>query len=56
MPNDLEIMQELVEEDLKLMKEVILEDIQPLIKFREELEKKAFNKAVAEMRRLEEEV
>ena len=56
MANDIEVMQELVKEDLELMREVILEDIQPLIQYREQLEKKAFEKAVAEMKRLEEEV
>lgn len=56
MPNDLEIMQELVKEDLELMQEVIKEDMLPLIQFREQLEKKAFNKAVEEMHKLEGEV
>lgn len=56
MPNDLEVMQELVDEDLQLMQEVILEDIQPLIQYREQLEKKEFEKAFREMKRLEEEV
>ena len=56
MPNDIEVMQELVKQDLELMREVIEEDIQPLIQFREQLEKKAFNKAYNEMRKLEEEV
>ena len=54
MPNDLEIMQELVAEDLELMREVIAEDMVPLIKFREQLERKAFNRAHAEMEKLEE--
>ena len=39
-----------------LMREVIAEDMVPLIKFREQLERKAFNKAHAEMEKLEEEV
>lgn len=56
MPNDLEVMQLLVKEDLELMKEIITEDILPLIQFREQLEKKEFNKAFQEMKRLEEEV
>ncbi len=56
MPNDLEIMQGLVAEDIQLMQEVILEDIQPLIKFREQLERKEFEKAHREMKKLEEEV
>ena len=48
-------MQQLVKEDIELMKEVIAEDIAPLIKFREQLEKKEFNKAFDEMKKLEEE-
>ena len=56
MPNDIEIMQQLVKEDLELMREVIAEDIQPLIKFREQLERKEFDKAHREMKKLEEEV
>lgn len=56
MPNNLELMQELVKEDLELMREVIAEDIQPLIDYREKLEKKAFDKAHSEMLKLEEEV
>ena len=55
MPNNLEIMQELVKEDIELMNEVILEDIVPLVEFRERLEKKAANKAIDEMHKLEEE-
>ena len=54
--NELEVMQELVKEDIELMKEVIAEDIIPLIQFREELERKAFEKAHREMKSLEEEV
>ncbi len=56
MPNDLEVMQELVAEDIKLMQEVIMEDMLPLIQFREQLEKKEFNRAFQEMKKLEEEV
>ena len=56
MPNDLEVMQELVKEDIELMREIIAEDMLPLIQFREQLERKAFNKAHAEMEKLEEEV
>lgn len=54
MPNDLEVMQELVKEDIALMKEIIAEDMVPLIRFREQLEKKEFNKAFQEMKSLEE--
>ena len=56
MPNDLEIMKELVADDIKLMQEVIAEDVLPLIQFREQLEREAFNKAFREMKSLEEEV
>lgn len=55
MSNDLEVMQELVKEDLELMQEVISEDLLPLMQFREQLEKKEFEKAFREMKRLEEE-
>ncbi len=54
MPNDIEIMQELVAEDIELIREVITEDMIPLIKFREQLEKKEFERAHREMQRLEE--
>ena len=56
MPNDLEVMQELVDEDIQLMQEIIAEDMIPLIQFREQLERKEFEKAHREMKRLEEEV
>ena len=55
MANDLEIMQEMVKEDITLMQEVIDEDMIPLIRFREQLEKKEFEKAFREMQRLEKE-
>ena len=56
MPNDLEVMQELVKEDIELMQEVITEDLLPLMQFREQLERKEFEKAHREMKKLEEEV
>ena len=56
MPNDLEVMQELVDEDIQLMQEIIAEDMIPLIQFREQLERKEFEKAHKEMRELEKEV
>jgi len=57
MPDNLiQLMQEIVEEDLEIMKEVVQEDILPLIKYREQLERKAFEKAHREMKKLEEEV
>ncbi len=55
MPNAIEVMQELVAEDIKLMQEVITEDIIPLLQFREQMEREAFNKAHKEMQKLEEE-
>lgn len=56
MGNDLEVMRELVKEDIDLMKEIIAEDMIPLIQYREQLERKAFEKAHREMKSLEEEV
>lgn len=56
MPNDLEIMQELVKEDIELMIEVIAEDLRPLLQYREQLERKEFEKAHREMKKLEEEL
>ncbi len=56
MANALEIMQEMVKEDILLMQEVIDEDMIPLIRFREQLEKKEFEKALREMKSLEEKV
>lgn len=56
MPNDLEVMQELVKEDIELMNEVIMEDILPLLQFREKLERKEFDKAYRELQSLEQEV
>ena len=54
MPNTLEIMQELVKEDLELMKEVLEEDLVPLLRFREQLEKKEFERALKELDELDE--
>ena len=56
MSNDLEIMKEMVKEDIELMQEIIAEDMIPLIQFREKLEKKEFEKAFRQMKKLEEEV
>lgn len=55
MGNDLEVMRELVKEDIQLMQEIIAEDMIPLIQFREQLERKEFEKAHKEMQRLESE-
>ncbi len=54
MASSIELMQEIVKEDIKLIGEVIAEDMIPLIKFREQLEKKEFEKALRELKRLEE--
>ena len=54
MSNDIELMQEIVKEDIKLIGEIIAEDMIPLIKCREQLEKKEFEKALRELKRLEE--
>ncbi len=56
MPNSLEVMQELVKEDISLMQEIIVEDLQPLMQFREQLERKEFEKAFRELKKLEEEI
>lgn len=56
MPNDLEVMQELIKEDIELMREIISEDILPLIEYRDKLEREAFEKAYKEMKKLEEEL
>lgn len=56
MPNDLTVMQELVKEDIELMQEVITEDLLPLMQFREQLERKEFEKAHREMKKLEDEL
>lgn len=56
MSNDVEIMKEMVAEDMKLMQEIIMEDMVPLLQFREKLEKKEFEKAFREMKKLEGEV
>lgn len=51
----LEIMQEVVKEDFEDIMEVIAEDILPLIRFREQLERKEFERALRELEQLEEE-
>ena len=56
MSNDLKLMEEMVAEDIKLMQEIIAEDMLPLIQFREQLERKEFERAHREMLKLESEV
>ena len=59
MPEDrnsfLTIVDELVKEEIEIMEELIQEEIAPLIKYRQELEKKIANKAIADMYKAEEE-
>ena len=54
--NEIELMQEIVNEDIQIIKELIQEDIMPLIKYREQLEKKIFEKEYKELKKLELEV
>ena len=59
MPEDrnsfLTIVDELVKEEIEIMEELIQEEIAPLIKYRQGLEKKIANKAIADMYKAEEE-
>jgi len=58
MPKDndfLTIVDELVKEEIEIMEELIQEEIAPLIKYRQDLEKKIANKAIADMYKAEEE-
>lgn len=54
--NVVQLMQEVIGEDIKIMQELIKEEIEPLLKYRAEMEKKAFEKAYRELKQLEEEV
>lgn len=59
MPEDknsfLTIVDELVAEEVEVMEELIQEEIMPLIKYRQELERKISTKAIADMYKAEEE-
>ena len=59
MPEDrnsfLTIVDELVKEEIEAMEELIEEEVIPLIKYRQELERKIETKAIAEMYKAEEE-
>lgn len=52
----LALMKEVVEEDVEIMREFIEEEIQPLILYRQELERKLFNRAYDELLEIEGEV
>ena len=51
----LNIVDEVIAEDLEIMDELIKEEVQPLIKYRKELETKISSQAITEMYRLEQE-
>ena len=59
MPEDrdsfLAILDEVVKEDMEIIEEFINEEIQPLIKYRQDLERKIAAKSIAEMYKAEEE-
>jgi len=52
----LTIVDELVKEEIEIMAELIEEEIQPLIKYRRDLENKIASKAIADMYKAEKEV
>ena len=54
--NPIDLMQELAEESVGALTELIQEEVEPLIKYRAELEKKIGNKEIREMRQMEREV
>ncbi len=58
MPNTtfMDIVDEVVSESLEIIDEVIKEEIEPIIKQRQEMEKRAFEKAIKELKKLELEV
>ena len=53
--SQIELMKEVIQEDLEAMHELILEDIVPILKYAKEQEEKMFNRALKEVRELEEE-
>jgi len=53
--NIIELMQECIAEDMEAMREVIEEDLMPLIKYRQEEERKILDKALKEVQDLERE-
>lgn len=52
----LEVANEVIAEERAIIAEVIEEEIQPIIEYREKLEREAFEKIYREVKRLEEEV
>lgn len=49
----IDIMQEILEEDMEALTELIAEEIKPLIKHRQDMEKKIGNKAIQKMYEME---
>ena len=56
MVSQIELMKEVIQEDLEAIHELILEDIVPILKYAKEQEGKMFNRALKEVRELEEEL
>lgn len=52
----MDIVEEVIAEELAIIEEVIKEEIEPIIKQREEMKKKAFSKEYREILTLEKEV
>lgn len=52
----LEMVNEVIEGEKAIIAEVIAEEIQPIIDYRQKLEKQAFEKMYREVKKLEEEV
>lgn len=56
MDSIIELMNECIAEDIEAICELMDEDITPMIKYRQKLEKEAFEKAYSELKKLEEEL
>ena len=56
MGNEIELMNEVIAEDIEIMKEVMEEDIIPLMKYRQELEKKIGEGEIKRLYEMEQEV
>ena len=50
------VVDEVIAESLDVIDEVIKEEVEPIIKQRQEMEKKAFNRAYEELKKLESEM
>ncbi len=48
-----DLINEMIEEDMVILRAVWVEDFEPLIKHKEQLERKEFDKAFAEVEKLE---